>query len=162
MLNTGQEINRWTNTGAVPHPNITTTEQIQVEHTQSGHALIDGLSLTDCLWLQQLQQSPAMQEASSAVAQQKQARSVNFSSQTKIDVGSVPTVTTESGHAAVPLWSAGASDDLKEKAAQYGRDGLTKAPSHHHHKKGSDKLQYLASHGLEDWPDPNAQVPTPG
>ena len=131
------EINRWTNTGAAPHPNITTTEHIQ-RH----------------------QQSSAMHEASAAVSQERQARSVNFSARTKIDVGSVPSVPTDAGHTAVPLWSAGVSDDLKDTVAQYGRDGQGKAPSsQRHYKKGSDKLQFLASHGLDDWPDPNAQAP---
>ena len=75
---------------------------------------------------------------------------VQFSSHAHIDVGSVPTVQTDPGSThTVPLWSAGLSDDVVVSPAASRPARLLKA------SKSGDKLQYLASHGLQDWPDPN-------
>lgn len=75
---------------------------------------------------------------------------VQFSSHAHIDVGSVPTVQAEPGSThTVPLWSAGVSDDVVVSAA------ASRPARHLKASKSGDKLQYLASHGLQDWPDPN-------
>ena len=135
----GHSTQRWTNSGAMPSSMTT---------ANSSH--------------------PRSSEEDQMTDEPQKSR-VQFNSHAHIDVGSVPTVTTEPG-IKVPLWSAGISDDIAlpsssssaaASARAFGRDGLEKAPAHHptRHLKSGDKLQYLASHGLEDWPNPNDDKP---